>query len=374
MSTQNEAAVAPAAGAEDNLNAAEQHNPVNIIVDRALEGSSMAQKFGPAIKTSLERNGFATLGLMGSMNAEGCKLITDEVTADSKNLVRDTALVLSSLTSMIREAKQELEFLYQTELNEEKVRTRKAIVNLPKVIREAQDSSYTLSIGPNLIGSVACVKKVIDQPLAYVELNEFLLASHAYDADLETITTVTGEVVQRRKSDGKKRPIHNVGEWNQCFLRYMIALQLSATGRKSIDLGSLLSYMSQVSLLFTCHPMSVVFDAEASYRRSGAMAVAAGTVSMSQLFGSEAYVRPRLDMEINIAYNQRQQKNRPWQSQTAKGLGKGKGGKGKGVGLTSAKGKGKGKGKSPLHRSEPYRTNDRLDSGTKTVGPSNISQ
>ncbi|KAF4732317.1 hypothetical protein FOZ62_013783, partial [Perkinsus olseni] len=291
-----------------------QRDSVDVIVERALQGSSMAQKFSDAIKAALKNNGFTTLGLVSSMNAEGCKLITDEATVGSENAVRDTALVLSSLTSMIREAKQELEVLYQAEMSEERIKNRKATLDLSQVIHEAQNSLYTLSIGPNLIGPVAAVKKVVDQPLAYVELNDFLLPSHAYDADVETLTTITGEVVQRRKSDGKKQSILNVGEWNQCFLRYAVALQLSPTGRSNVDLGALMSYMAQVSVLLTCHAMSVVFDAEASYRRSGAMSIAAGTTSMSELFGSEAYVRPRLDMEINIAYNHRYQEARRWQN------------------------------------------------------------
>ncbi|KAF4684707.1 hypothetical protein FOZ60_007394 [Perkinsus olseni] len=105
-----EATTTSATGASPaSSSALDQRDSVDVIVERALQGSSMAQKFSDAIKAALKNNGFTTLGLVSSMNAEGCKLITDEATVGSENAVRDTALVLSSLTSMIREAKQELE-------------------------------------------------------------------------------------------------------------------------------------------------------------------------------------------------------------------------------------------------------------------------
>ncbi|EER16855.1 hypothetical protein Pmar_PMAR004707 [Perkinsus marinus ATCC 50983] len=192
-----------------------------------------------------------------------------------------------------------------------------------------------------------------------------MFCTPCFDNDLETITTITGEVVQPRRSDGKKEPIRNIGQWCECFVRYAVTLQLSDRGRKEVDFGTLFSYLAHVCAAFEVHPYQAVIQAEAKYRRTGAMAVASGVITMEKLFGEETYLRPRLDMEIGSVLN-----NRDYSPGKGKGFGKAKG---KGSNWSSApfRGKGKGQGKGKGHRSQPYDNTNAPSSEPPTMSSSN---
>ncbi|KAF4652424.1 hypothetical protein FOL47_011088, partial [Perkinsus chesapeaki] len=188
----------------------------------------------------------------------------------------------------------------------------------------------------------------------YIDLSEFRFPKHVFDNEVETLTTVTGEVVQHRRSDHKGATIFSIGQWFECFLRYATALQLSDVGRAQIDIGHVISYAIHIADLFTAiKSVRAVIEAEACYRNSGAMAIASGAVTMKDMFGSEAYIRPKLDMYVARALLEQPFRfsDRSPRYGKGKGLGKGKG-KGEGNG---GKGKGKGKGKGQgAQRSAPY--------------------
>ncbi|KAF4685577.1 hypothetical protein FOZ63_010658 [Perkinsus olseni] len=342
-----------------------EENPVDSIIDNIVKNSEQATEKATQIKTAVSQLGITTALLLSSLDEQGATTIAKSVApgeTDEQEATR--TLVRGVIKAAIRDAGAQLELLHVRDTQLERARRLPAI-DLSRICSEAQQARVSFRVLPNMLPPANIVKKVLDQPLAYYDLAEFLFPSHSFDNDLETITTITGEVVQRRRSEGKKEPLRNIGQWCQCFGRYATALQLSEAGREAIDFGTLYSYLSHVCAEFEEHPYQAVILAEAKYRRTGAMAIASGSITMQRLFGEETYLRPRLDMEIGTVLNSR--------DFTTFGRGKGFS---KGKGRTSAwngpvRGKGKGFAKGKGARSAPY--NSAKGGSVSAAEPTNTS-
>ncbi|KAF4681280.1 hypothetical protein FOZ60_012348 [Perkinsus olseni] len=273
---------------------------VQDIIQLTIQGQQGADVWGPKIVTSLEAYGIVSALLLSSISEDTIAAVTSnacEGTA-ANEIDQKKHNVKTVIKGAATEAANQLRLLHERSLTEERGRAKKLAVDLPALCRTAHEAGTKISFLPNMLPPLPAMKKVHDNPLLYVDLSDFRFPKHVYDNEVETVTTITGEVVQHRRSDSKNSNIVSIGQWNECFFRYATALQL-------------------------------FIDAEASYRKSGALTVASGAISMKDMFGDEAYIRPKLDMEESYG----------------KGKGfKGKGSKGKG-------GEGKAKGSQ---RSAPY--------------------
>ncbi|KAF4728502.1 hypothetical protein FOZ62_006732 [Perkinsus olseni] len=327
---------------------AEELSAVDTVLTNIASSSPAAVAHLQAMKQAVNEFGFSTLTLFAAADDTAITKIANKVSPGATDEAQATAsLARGVLSAAVKNANAQVEILQLRDVQIERSRKVPAL-DLTKVCTEAQKAKSSFRVLPNTLPPVGVVKKVLEQPFAYYDLAEFLFPSHVFDNDLETITTVTGEVVQRRRSDGKKEPLRNIGQWCECFIRYAVTLQLSDRGRKAVDFGTLYSYMAHVCAEFCEHPYLAVIQAEAKYRRTGAMAVASGVLTMEKLFGEETYLRPRLDMEIGSVLSSRD-------FMTGKGKGFGKA-KGKGSYWSSGpfRGKGKGQAKGKGQRSHPY--------------------
>ncbi|EEQ99112.1 hypothetical protein Pmar_PMAR021941 [Perkinsus marinus ATCC 50983] len=343
----------------------QETSAVDTVLTNIAQASPAAVRHLDAIKKAVNEFGLSTLMLFAAADGTAVNKIAAKVSPGTTNEAESAAsLVRGVLSAAIKNANAQMEILQLRDAQVERVRKTPAL-DLTKVCSEAQKAKSSFKVLPNTLPPAIVVKKVLDQPFAYYDLGEFMFPSHVFDNDLETITTITGEVVQPRRSDGKKEPIRNIGQWCECFVRYAVTLQLSDRGRKEVDFGTLFSYLAHVCAAFEVHPYQAVIQAEAKYRRTGAMAVASGVITMEKLFGEETYLRPRLDMEIGSVLN-----NRDYSPGKGKGFGKAKG---KGSNWSSApfRGKGKGQGKGKGHRSQPYDNTNAPSSEPPTMSSSN---
>ncbi|KAF4726941.1 hypothetical protein FOZ63_011956 [Perkinsus olseni] len=345
---------------------------VDQIIDQVSQTSPTVRPKVQAIKREVTGFGITTTLLLGKTSEATADTIAARVvTGDSDENTSLRQLVASVIKAATHEAGIQLEMLQIQEAQAERARTRSSTLDLAKLCKEAQEAKSSFKIMANVLPPTNVVKRVVEQPAAYHDLEEFMHPRHTFDGDLETITTITGEVVQRRKSDGRKEPLRSIGQWCQCFIRYAVTLQLSAVGREAVDFGTLLSYMTHICAEFQEHPYQAVIQAEAKYRRNAAMAVASGSMSLADVFGKETYIRPRLDMEIASYLTSREHSTR-W----GKGFTKGKGKGAHSFGPVRAKGfSGKGKGKAqssqPYSRSNQVSTwNSNGEASSSTTGTS----
>ncbi|KAF4709573.1 hypothetical protein FOZ62_018746 [Perkinsus olseni] len=338
----------------------QQLSAVDTVITNIAQASPAAAAHLEAIKRAVNEFGLNTLTLFAAADETAVGKIATKVSPGDDDAAESAAsLVRGVLNAAIKNANAQIEIFQLRDVQVERSRKTPAL-DLTKVCSEAQKAKLTFKVLPNTLPPAAVVKKILEQPFAYYDLAEFLFPSHVFDNDIETITTVTGEVVQRRRSDGKKEPLRNIGQWCECFIRYAVTLQLSDRGRKAVDFGTLYSYMAHVCAEFEEHPYQAVIQAEAKYRRTGAMAVASGVITMDKLFGEETYLRPRLDMEIGSVLSSRE-----FTFGKGKGFGKAKG-KGSYWGSGPFRGKGKGQAKGKGQRSHPY-------DGPKTLSPTQTS-
>ncbi|KAF4704197.1 hypothetical protein FOZ63_016089, partial [Perkinsus olseni] len=222
----------------------EELSAVDTVLTNVSQASPAAVNHLDALKRAVDEFGLSSLTLFAAADATAIGKIAARVSPGTTDAEEATASLLRGvLRAAVKNANAQLEILQLRDVQVERGRKTPAL-DLAKVCSEAQKAKSSFKVLPNTLPPSSVVKKVLEQPFAYYDLAEFLFPSHVFDNDLETITTVTGEVVQRRRSDGKKEPLRNIGQWCECFVRYAVTLQLSDRGRKEVDFGTLFSYMA----------------------------------------------------------------------------------------------------------------------------------
>ncbi|EER19166.1 hypothetical protein Pmar_PMAR028631 [Perkinsus marinus ATCC 50983] len=326
---------------------------VQDIIHLTIQGQQDADVWESKIVASLELYGIVSALLLSSISDDTIAAVTSDACQGvaAAELDQKKHNVKTVIKGAAQEASNQLRLLHERSLTEERGKAKKMMVDLSALCKAAHEAETKVSFLPNMLPPLPAMKKIQDNPLLYVDLSDFRFPKHVYDNQVETVTTVTGEVVQHRRSVGKNSYITSIGQWDECFFRYATALQLSDAGRKQVDMGHLVSYAIHIADLFSAvKSVRAVIDAEARYRKSGAMAIASGAISMKDMFSDEAYIRPKLDMEVSRALLQQTDR---WSDQSSS-YGKGKGSKGKGAKGKGGTGKGKGSQRSaPYSASEP---------------------
>ncbi|KAF4746849.1 hypothetical protein FOZ63_012947 [Perkinsus olseni] len=336
---------------------------INVLIDEIAAQSEAEQVLVDAVKIALTQYGITTGIMLAATNKE----TIDQVAAASAGATegpedvteRRTATAATLLSACQSEAENQMKIIRERIRNEEReAQKQRAAVALGTLCNDLAEANLRMSMKPNLLCPEPIVKKLADNPAGFVSLGDFAHSKGSYEGRVETVTTIDGSVAQYRTQDNRKARVDTVGKWMQCFCRYAAMLQLVPGGRAAVDLGCLMSYACQVGALFDENSVGHVLEAEEAYRRAGSLAVISGTISMSDLFGNEAYVSTGLELEINKSLN-RARRNAKGKGGFS-GKGGGKGGKAARTdashGVQNGKGgrKGKGKGRRPNDRARPY--------------------